>query len=173
MVTNIKKDYIFYSIVILFAIFFIIMTPQIKITNGSFIIGPRTWPYILLTLMLILGSFGMIKSYMKSKKMKATESTINNENKESEKTLFKLSMPMVSLVSVVLYVILLNALGFILSTLLFLYGITFILGEKKQLNAIIFSIVTTGVFVLLFSVVLQIPLPRGLGFFRQFSLLFY
>lgn len=174
--SNIKKDYIFYSIVVMFAIFFLTMTSQIKITNGSFTIGPRTWPYILLILMLALGTFGIISNFIKSKKTQATETTETTDDKEDsepERRLFNLSIPIVCLLAVIIYVLLLNALGFILSSLLFLYGISFLLGEKKQLNAIIFSIVTTTVFVLLFSVLLSIPLPRGMGIFRQFSLLFY
>jgi hypothetical protein len=172
-VSDAKKDYIFYSIVILFAIFFLVLTPQIKITNASFTIGPRTWPYILLILMLILSAFGIISSFVKSKKTKATETTEDTEDKQPERTMFKLSIPMVCLLSVVLYVSLLNAIGFILSSLLFLFGITFLLGERKKVNAFIFSIVTTTVFVFLFSTILNIPLPRGMGIFRQISLLFY
>ncbi|MFK4997112.1 tripartite tricarboxylate transporter TctB family protein [Bacillus sp. N9] len=76
-------------------------------------------------------------------------------------------MPMISLAAIILYVVLLNFIGFIISTILFLYGISFLLGQKKQLNAILFTIVTTGVFIVLFSVLLEIPLPRGLGIFRN------
>lgn len=171
--SNVKKDYIFYSIVILFACVFLAMTPQIKITNGTFIIGPRSWPYILLTLMLILALFGMVKSFVLSKKMKAIEIGEHVEDNESERTFLKLSIPMVSLAAVILYVVLLNIVGFIISTILFLYGISLLLGQKKQLNSIIFAIVTTVVFIGLFSILLSIPLPRGLGIFRQLSLLFY
>jgi putative tricarboxylic transport membrane protein len=172
-VSNVKKDYLFYGIVILFALFFLVMTPGIEITNESFIVGPRSWPYILLTLMMILGLFGMIKSYMVSKKSKAIEPVDKEDGNESERKFFKLSIPMVSLGLVILYVVLLNMLGFILSTILFLYGISFLLGQKKQLHSIIFAMVTTVVFIILFSVLLSIPLPRGLGIFRQLSLLFY
>ncbi|MCF6410743.1 tripartite tricarboxylate transporter TctB family protein [Pseudalkalibacillus salsuginis] len=171
--SNVMKDYIFYSIVILFALFFLVMTPQIKITNGTFIIGPRHWPYILLTLMLILAIFGIVKSYILAKKSKSIESKDHEDKIEPERTFFKLSIPMISLVLVILYVLLLNAIGFIISTLLFLYGISLLLGQKKQLYSIIFAVLTTVVFIGLFSVLLSIPLPRGLGIFRQLSLLFY
>ncbi|RKL66460.1 hypothetical protein CR203_14250 [Salipaludibacillus neizhouensis] len=171
--SNIKKDYIFYSIVIVFAMIFLTMTPQIKITNASFIIGPKTWPYTLLILLLVLGAYGIISSFFKSKKIQETEATEDNEDNEPERRLFKLSIPIVCLITVILYVLLLSVFGFILSSLIFLYGLSFLLGEKKQLNAIIFSIATTTVFVFLFPVLLSIPLPRGMGVFRHFSLLFY
>lgn len=149
------------------------MTPQIKITNASFTVGPRDWPYILLTLMLILGTFGLVKSFIKARKPKETESAVNHVNKEPERTLFKLSIPVLALLSIIIFVILLEFIGFILSSILFLYGLSLLLGAKKQLNSIIFAIITTAVFVALFSILLQIPLPRGVGIFRQFSLLFY
>ncbi|WP_077619429.1 tripartite tricarboxylate transporter TctB family protein [Bacillus sinesaloumensis] len=168
--SNVKKDYIFYSIVILFAGFFLSVTPTIKITNASFAVGPRSWPYILLTLMLIMGAYGIIKTFVKSKISKATETI---EKEEPGRKVFNLSIPMLSLVTVIIYVVLLNFVGFIISTILFLYGISFLLGAKKQVGTIIFSIITTVVFVVLFSVLLQIPLPRGTGIFRELSYLFY
>lgn len=176
--SDIKKDYIFYGFIIVFSVFFLFVTPQIKITNSSFIIGPRDWPYILLIGMLGFSVFGVIKSFVKSKRLKVREletvyDEVNPGPAETEKTAFKLSVPMVALTSIIIYVILLNLIGFIISTVLFLFGITFLLGQKKKVNAAIFAIVTTTVFVLLFTSLLEIPLPRGIGIFRQFSLLFY
>ncbi|MFS0822040.1 tripartite tricarboxylate transporter TctB family protein [Bacillus sp. 1P02SD] len=168
--SSVKKDYIFYSIVILFAVFFLSMTPQIKITNATFAVGPRSWPYILLTLMFVLGAYGIIKTFIKSKNTKATETI---EKEEVGRKVFNISIPMLSLVTVIIYVVLLNFIGFIITTILFLYGISFLLGAKKQVGTIIFSVVTTVVFVVLFSVLLHIPLPRGTGIFRELSLLFY
>jgi putative tricarboxylic transport membrane protein len=172
-VSNVKQDYIFFGIVILFAVFFLAMTPQIVITNGSFIIGPRSWPYILLTLILVLALYGIVKTYVLSKKTTIIEPADHDVEDEPNRRFFRLSIPMVSLGMVIIYVLLLNILGFIISSLLFLYVISLLLGQKNQLNSIIFAVITTGVFVVLFSVLLSIPLPRGLGIFRQLSLLFY
>lgn len=173
-----KKDYLFYSIVIVFSMFFLLVTPQIKSTNTSFIVGPRDWPFILLIGMLGLSVFGIIKNYVKSKMLKTKsiklgDKGVTREIEQSKTTIFRLSTPMVSLAAIIIYVILLNGIGFILSTIIFLLGITLLLGQKKILSAAIFSIVTTTVFVLLFTRLLQIPLPRGFGVFRIFSLLFY
>lgn len=167
-----KKDYIFYSIVIIFATFFLASTPQIQSTNQSFIIGPKTWPYILLILMIFLGLYGIISTLIKSKVMKSEQIT-SEEEAEPVRKIFKLSIPIISLLVVIIYVLLLNIIGFIFSTILFLYGITLLLGTKKQTTAILFAIITMAIFVILFSVLLQIPLPRGLGIFREFSLFFY
>ncbi|WP_175637229.1 tripartite tricarboxylate transporter TctB family protein [Oceanobacillus sojae] len=168
-----KKDYIFYSIVIIFAVFFLTSTPQIQSTNQSFIIGPTTWPYILLILMVFLGLYGIVSTLIKAKIMKSEEITAVQGETEPVRKIFKLSIPIVSLLVVIIYVLLLNIIGFIFSTILFLYGITLLLGTKKQWTAILFSIITMAIFVILFSVLLQIPLPRGVGVFRAFSLFFY
>lgn len=102
-----------------------------------------------------------------------SEELIAKEEAAPVKKIFHLSIPVVSLLVVIIYVLLLNVIGFIFSTVLFLYGITLLLGTKKQLTAILFSIITMVVFVILFSVLLQIPLPRGIGVFRELSLFFY
>lgn len=149
------------------------MTPEIKITNKSFIIGPRSWPYILLTLMIILAFIGLVRSYIFTKKTKEVEGKVEEGKNIPKRTIYKLSLPMVSLGLVILYVTLLNWIGFIVSSTLFLYGITLLLGQRKHLSAIIFAVITTAIFVFLFSILLSNPLPRGIGVFRQFSLLFY
>ena len=67
----------------------------------------------------------------------------------------------------------LGSIGFILSTFLFITALTIWLGNKKYWQAITSGIVTTAACTMLFCRIMMIPMPRGTGIFRQFSLLFY
>lgn len=66
------------------------------------------------------------------------------------------------MISVMIYLILLNYIGFIISTILFLPALMWILGTKSRLFPIIFSIIATGLLYLFFDILLGIPLPIGI-----------
>lgn len=167
-----KKDYLFYSIVIAFAGFFLMSTTEIQSANKTTILGPKAWPSIILILMLVLAIMGVIKTFITSKKA-AVAQVENSEIEEPERRLFNIPFSLVSIFSIILYTVGLYVFGFIISTVLFLYLLTQLLGAKKQLVIILLSVILTAVFVWLFSIVLSVPLPRGIGIFREFSLLFY
>jgi hypothetical protein len=67
----------------------------------------------------------------------------------------------------------LNAIGFILATLIFIAALTIWLGNKKYWQAVINGVAATAACTVLFCKIMMIPLPRGTGIFRAFSLLFY
>lgn len=73
----------------------------------------------------------------------------------------------------VLYAIGMQYFGFILSTLLFQLLFLLLQGVRKPLTLIITPLILTTMVYLIFVVVMSIPLPRGVGIFRSFSLLFY
>ncbi len=72
--------------------------------------------------------------------------------------------------SLVLYALLIRYLGFLLCSLLFCFGFSMLLGEKKEWRAAVFSLVVTVVLYLLFYKGMGIMLPRGEGFLRDISL---
>jgi putative tricarboxylic transport membrane protein len=172
-VTAHKKDYLFYSIVIALASFFLMSTSQIHSANNTTVLGPKTWPYIVLILMLVLAIMGVIKTFITSKKVAGEQAVETSEAEEPEKRIFNIPMSLVSILSIILYAVGLYFLGFIISSILFLYLLTQVLGSKKQLFTILFSVIMTAFFVGLFSILLEVPLPRGIGIFRAFSILFY
>lgn len=73
----------------------------------------------------------------------------------------------------VAYLYLLPLAGFIAVTPLFMIAFMLLLGEKSKGWIIGVSVVMTAVVVILFTKAMYVPLPRGVGFFRDFSLLFY
>ena len=166
-----KKDYVFYGIVILIAIIFLWNTNDIKTLNSSFIIGPKDWPYILIGGLLLCSFYGIAKTYVISLRNKQA----GNENEKKTIDLKAIINSKGFLVTTVvfIYILLLNYIGFIISSIIFLMAIFLVLGGKKILNSLIFSVITTAVFIILFSVLLGTTLPRGVGIFKSLSYFIY
>lgn len=171
--TATKKDYLFYGIVIALSSFFLVETSKIQSANNTAILGPKAWPTVILVLMLVLALMGVIKTFITSKKTYAAQVSSMGELEESEVKFYSIPMSIVSIISIILYSVGLYFLGFIISSILFLYLLSQVLGTKKKLSVMLFVVIITAVIVWLFSIVLKVPLPRGIGIFREFSFLFY
>lgn len=63
--------------------------------------------------------------------------------------------------------------GFILSTFAFLLLASFVIPYKNNVIRAVFAAGFTILLVLFFTKALQLPLPRGVGVFYDFNLLFY
>ena len=70
-------------------------------------------------------------------------------------------------------IVALNNLGFVFSTLIFIPALTIWFGNKKYWQAALNGVLATAGCTILFCRIMMIPLPRGTGIFRVFSLLFY
>ena len=71
------------------------------------------------------------------------------------------------------YVGLLDIVGFILSTLVYLVACPLSIGYRKPGLLCIFSVLTTTVLVGVFGVLFYVPLPRGMEIFRELSYMIY
>ena len=71
------------------------------------------------------------------------------------------------------YLLLMDIIGFALSTLLFLFGSARGLGYKKTVVLSLFSLLLTGILVITFGKFFFVPLPRGIGIFRELSYFIY
>lgn len=71
------------------------------------------------------------------------------------------------------YVGLLDVIGFVLSTLIYLVVAPLSMGYRKPVLLAVFSGVTTAVMTVVFGMVFYVPLPRGVEFFRDMSYLIY
>lgn len=67
----------------------------------------------------------------------------------------------------------LSLMGFVLSTIVFMWLAMAVIGGAKKITAIVFPIVFTGLLVAVFVKVLELSLPRGIGIFHELSLLLY
>lgn len=81
--------------------------------------------------------------------------------------------PLIAIVCCTLYFILLGIAGFLISS--FLFGVAFpvLLGARRWLRVVAFSLAMTAVVWLVVIHFMHVLLPRGVGAFRTISLLFY
>jgi hypothetical protein len=75
--------------------------------------------------------------------------------------------------AIAVYAVLMNVIGFMLSTLAFTFANPLVMGYKNYRLLAVFSVVLTVVIILVFGKVFYIPLPRGLGFLRELSYYIY
>jgi putative tricarboxylic transport membrane protein len=106
--------------------------------------------------------------------------TINTirENKAVQISLFNLRLPegrllLVNIFFLASYIVLLSILGFAVSTMLYLFIAPTSFGYSKWRLLTFFSVVGALVLVSVFGSVFYVPLPRGIGLFRELSYLIY
>lgn len=71
------------------------------------------------------------------------------------------------------YLVLMNYIGFMISTPLFLFSSTKLMGYKKNLALILYTVTVSVILVVVFGKIFYVPLPRGIGIFREASYLIY
>lgn len=171
---------------IIFSLFFLIESFNLPASRSAGTLGPAAWPTVLLSLMLIFGICLLINSiisFLKDKK--AQESGFTEANGEliksetiieSEEMEGEIVFPYRYLFifgTIFVYLILLSFIGFVLSTPLLIIAIAMFLGMRKIPQILSTSIIGSAALVYVFILVLNIPLPRGVGFFRDLSILLY
>ncbi len=141
----------FWEGVVLFAIslFGIVMS---IICHRNFNVEWKLSPYLfplIISLFLFVLSISVISEGLKS------------EDKKKEKIKMEIkSLLLFGVVSVV-YLLVFNFLGFILSTIILLVLLMLILGERRWWYIALVSIITTVVIYLLFGKYLSVMLPKG------------
>lgn len=73
----------------------------------------------------------------------------------------------------VAYLMLMNLLGFIVSTFLFSITAPMVMGYRNKGKLAVFALLTTIGLVLLFGKAFYVQLPRGIGFLRELSYFLY
>lgn len=75
--------------------------------------------------------------------------------------------------ALVVYLAVMNILGFILSTFLFCVAEALVMGYRKRGKLAMFAILATAGLFLLFGKAFFVPLPRGIGLLKEISYLLY
>ncbi len=158
-------ELIFNVVIAGFLIFYIFLAMQLgaSTTDGD-IFGAGGFPIFIAIVGLIV--LGVI-----------TRNVIK-DNKKIEIPMFNLKTAggrsvTTNLVALSVYVILLNYLGFIFSTPIFLLSSAKSMGYSNNKALGVFIVLTTLALVVLFGKVFFIPLPRGIGVLRELSYFIY
>ncbi|MET3506898.1 tripartite tricarboxylate transporter TctB family protein [Halalkalibacter oceani] len=160
---------------IIFSVFFFIYTLQIP-ASSSTSIGPEFWPRIVLISLAIMGIVLLIKSLRQMKRPSVVAENISEAEKVEEE--FEVeevhkSRYLIIIVALFLYILSLSFIGFVPTTPFMLIGIALIIGMRKWYSMALTGVLGTACFIYLFANTLNIPLPRGVGIFRELSYFLY
>lgn len=125
-------------------------------------VGDDLWPKIILTGLIIAVGLSLFFGW---KKQARSAARVREPNESWVRWGVIVGMSAV-------YAYMLQYIGFLVLTPFFMAAFMHILGLKKIPPLIGLSILLTAVFFFLFRKVLVVPLPLGLWFFKEFSLLF-
>lgn len=163
-------------IAIVFSVFFLVMSLQIEGRSSS-PITPGSWPAALMIILLVLSIILLIRTYRQSR-IRNTDSSENeseNGDKEfnDEDSLVYPIRFFVLIGVLTFFVAVFSYTGFIFASLITIYLLTMLFGMKKISQRLLTSALGTAGFVLVFTILLNIPFPRGIGVFRTISMMFY
>lgn len=146
-----KFSSIFWEGIVLFAVSILGIVMSFishKDFNVEWKLSPYLFPLIISIFLFIL-SISILASSLKE----------NEKRKEKEKGDIK-SLLIFGLICV-LYLLVLNFLGFVLSSILLLISLMILLGERRWWFIALVSIISTVVIYLLFAKYLSVMLPKG------------
>ncbi|MCL4439228.1 MAG: tripartite tricarboxylate transporter TctB family protein [Firmicutes bacterium] len=137
--------------------------PQYRYVDSGF------WPKIVLAVLIFLAIMLVIESVRKKRHLQVIGQG-GVEKQEREGLVRMLGAGALLLVYIFIG---LQYVGFVLSTLLFTVAFMVLLGNRRPLPLVLTPLLITGLSVAVFSRMLLVPLPRGVGIFYLFSFLFY
>lgn len=123
-------------------------------------VGDDLWPKIVLIGLIIMSVVSLVFGWKKQ-----AEVSVREPYASWTRWLVIIGMSLV-------YSYSLQYIGFVLLTPFFIGAFMRILGLRKILPLVGLSILLTAAFFFLFRTVLSVPLPLGLWYFKEFSLLF-
>ena len=161
----------------LFAAVFFVMAMQIPPPHVDTPLAGTFWPAIALTILFICSGIEMIR--LLREPLEKREATA----REAEKKIALLQESMGEKADKRLlifgffvsffYIFFVYYSGFMITTPIFMVIYMWVTGYRKRIGLVVIPIVTIAVFLLLFVVVTYIPLPRGVGIFKEISVLIY
>jgi putative tricarboxylic transport membrane protein len=162
-----RGELIICGVVFLSSVYLYTVASQFKGHQVYGKLGPGIWPELVLISMMALSvliAIDAIRAWKRSPKGQAPEITLGSGRRVR---FFS------ALILIMGYLLLLKVVGFIALTPLFLVAFMFLLGEKSWPWMIGLSVGMTVIVVLAFTKAMYVPLPRGVGIFHNFSVLFY
>lgn len=129
--------------------------------------GAEVWPQAILLALIVLIGVNIYRVYRGSSAEERGLSSVRRLNLRSIMT-GKLILGMGALF---VYAIVLQALGFIVSTFVFFVVYARIVGQRNVKSLVVSSLVATLSVYFIFSRGLGVMLPRGLGLLRDFALI--
>jgi len=135
-------------------------------------VGSGFWPVISLVVCLGLSIAWLIMTVVESRKA-AVQPAAARTPAEVAATWDRRRKVGLSMLCLFLYIVVMPWIGFVLSTLLFVFAFAVSLGERRKWVLAVSPFLVTAMIVAVFAKFITIPFPRGVGVFAAFSRLFY
>ena len=170
-----KRDEIIVNLVIIaFFIFMLINSLKLHEIRRFGEVGSGFWPILILSTASLLSIILLVSTlikYLNEKKKTSVEVSVSKEalvDLKNRRRKFVLSV-----ILLFIYVLIMPWIGFVLATLLYLLAFILALEERRKYVLAISPILVTALIVIIFTKVIVIPFPRGVGIFAAFSRLIY
>jgi len=140
---------------------------QIPVGRSKTLITPSTWP--VACLLLIAGcSLALILLRLIQKSAPARDAAASGEETEERHP----RRALYTIVFIVGYMALVPYAGFVVTSIvsvgLFMFSL-----KVRRIYAVLIPVLLTALLTGIFAIALQVPLPRGMGLFQEFSQLFF
>ena len=158
-------EIVFNILIGLGVLFYLAQAIQLPSTdNPADVLGAGGFPIIIGIIALI--GLAMITIHTIKEKRKVDIPMLNLRSIDGR-------MVFINVLVLAAYVGLLDVIGFVLATLIYLVAAPLSMGYRKPVLLAVFSSVTTAVMTVVFGIVFYVPLPRGVELFRDLSYLIY
>jgi hypothetical protein len=138
--------------ILLFTILYFFEIDSLKNAQDKLLVNPVIWIMILLYPIIIWQEW---KEKRKEEHTEKAEEDDESSARMSKKIFF-------FMLSTFLYLILMNYVGFIIMTIVYMPFLMWVLGTKSKKTLIILPIVFTVLLYILFNNLLGIPMPQGI-----------
>lgn len=178
-----------------FTVIMFIASGDIRMGRGRTPVGPATWPRFMLGGMMLFSIILFVNDMRKLRKgeslepeqaaeeyadtadlasegvesLKHGEESMDGSGSDAEHYPHRALFTLIFLVG---FLLLLPVTGFVFTTIVLLFSYLLSLKIKLKLSFLL-ATVSTFVLVYLFPHVLSVPLPRGIGAFREMTKVFY
>jgi len=136
--------------------------------------GSGFWPILILSISALLSAFLLFSSILKFRKEKGDaepEETLSPEELAGRKK--QRNIVILCAVVTLVYIFAMQAIGFAPATLLYVLAFVFVLGERRKSVLIVSPVAVTALILVVFSRLIAMPLPKGIGFFADLSRFFF
>ena len=166
-----KSEIVFFSVCVAFFSFMLYESLGLLGQGRSGEMGSGLWPMTALLASTLLSMVLMISSVQKFRR---ESKTCAAETPEAAAELRRQRITVtLSVVCFLGYLVMIPFIGFILATLFFIPIFAMALGERRKAILLISPFLLTAIIVAVFVKFITIPFPKGIGFFAEFSRLFY
>jgi len=166
---KIDSEYIIYTILISGAAFIFFHSFSFDhrarfLQEGTVL--PGYWPRLILVGIIILSTASLIIKIYKDKVLKRKALKVDKQSVATGRLVLLVLICFI-------YSNIINYIGYLIGTIVFAVLLLFVMGVRKPFTLFFYPLCVTTVVYLIFTKILYMSLPRGVGIFYEFSQFFY